>query len=214
MARTRGSLDADYALKRAAILNKLKPRLLEGSSQRISFSEMAAIAEISIPTLRHYFPTRSNVVAALLEQIGEEGRSYINLLAVEPNTGLKESLQAVGQIIENGIRRGQTIEIHGLGLNEGIGDTTIGPSYLASILEPTLQALEARLKIHIARGEISTCDVRFAALNFVAPLLVAWLHQGKLGGTEVRPMQIEALVAEQIAIFMKAYGVERPKRKN
>jgi len=206
MSRTKGSVDADYELKRAAILQRIKPRLLAGETRGISFSEFAALAEVSIPTLRHYFPTRSDVVAALLEFIGSEGKPYIGLLAETNFHEIKASLQEIGGIIQAGVRRGGTTSLHALGLTEGIGNATIGPSYLNSILEPTLQALETRLALHISRGEMQDCDVRFAALNFVAPLLIGFLHQDKLGGTVVRPMQMEMLLEEQITVFVKAYG--------
>jgi len=206
MARTKGAVDADYKVKRVGLLEKIKPRLMAGDTRTVSFREMAAIAKVSIPTLRHYFSSRSEVVSAVLEHIGTEGRPYIGLLATASPGALCESLQTVGKIIMAGVRHGQTVNIHALGLNEGMGDATIGPSYLNSILEPTLQALEERLAGHMQRGEMRKCDGRFASLNFVAPLLIALLHQSRLGGSEVRPLSIEKLLEEQISIFMKAYG--------
>jgi AcrR family transcriptional regulator len=209
MSRTKGAVDADYAIKRARILNKLRVRFMAGQSQGIRFSAMAKIAGVSIPTLRHYFPSRSDVLSALLQQLGEEGSFYVARFANGSSPSLEDTLKELGFGIKQGVNQGGTSGIHAMGLNEGLGDAKIGPSYLQSILEPTLQALETRLTKHIKKGEMKSCDVRFAALNFIAPILVAYLHQGKLGGTKVRPMQVDALVTEQIGTFVKAYGVEK-----
>lgn len=206
MSRPKGSVDADYQLKRAAILSRLKPHLMKPGSRGISFSAMAALADVSIPTLRHYFPRRCDVISGLLAQIGAEGQPYVRHLAEEEATDLRESLMGVGRFIAMGVQMGQVAQIHALGLNEGMGEPDVGPTYLTSILEPTLQAMEARLKLLISKGAMVDCEVRYAALNFVTPILIAYLHQGQLGGNCVRPMDIEGLISQQIATFVAAFG--------
>ena len=207
MPRPKGSVDATHPLKRTAILDGLRPHLLRPGSQDISFSAMAALAGISIPTLRHYFPRRGDVIAALLDRIGEEGKPYVARVANEAHDDLRESLLGVGRFMTEGVKSGQLSQIHAFGLNEGIGDTVVGPSYLSSILEPTLQAVEARLRRLIEKGAMRDCDVRFASLNFATPILIAFLHQGQLGGECVRPMDVEGLIRQQVETFVAAYGM-------
>ena len=68
-----------------------------------------------------------------------------------------------------------------------------GPAYLRMLLEPTLHSAEARIALHMARGEIGPCDVRVAAVELVAPVIVVLLHQRALGGSSVRPPRGGAL---------------------
>jgi hypothetical protein len=73
------------------------------------------------------------------------------------------------------------------------------------VLEPTLQALEHRLKNYVAQGVVVDCDTRHAALMLLSPLLLALLHQHDLGGTRCRPLAIPALIDEHVRVFVRAY---------
>ena len=77
--------------------------------------------------------------------------------------------------------------------------------YLNDVLEPTLQALEARLAGLVAQRAIVECDTRHAALMLLSPLLLALLHQRDLGGTRCRPLSIPALIDEHVKVFVRAY---------
>ena len=82
----------------------------------------------------------------------------------------------------------------------------IGPSYVDHLLEPLLQAVEARLEQHQQWGELGDHDLRFAALSLVSPVVLALLHQDGLGGQGCRPLDVEAFVVAQVNGFVRAYG--------
>jgi AcrR family transcriptional regulator len=205
MARTKGSQDADYTVKRAVLIQRLKEHLLESGSQRSSFSEMAAAAEVSIPTLRHYFRNRSGVVTAVLDDFHRAGARYIEQTG-NADLPFARSMEEAGETLLAGYRLGRLDRVHKLGLTEGMGEPDLGRAYLNAILEPALQAIEARLSKHQLRGEMKVdASPRHAALALVAPLLLGALHQKVLGGEDVRPMHLEDLARDHIRHFIRAY---------
>ncbi len=74
------------------------------------------------------------------------------------------------------------------------------------LLEPTLHSAEARIALHMAQGEIGACDVRVAAVELVAPVVVVLLHQRSLGGVSVRQLDVNAFLDEHVARFLRAFG--------
>ena len=120
---------------------------------------------------------------------------------VDLEASLKEFLSRV--VI--GWTRGFVGELHRIGLSEGLRNTRTALDYLNDVLEPTLQALEQRLKNYAAQGVIVDCDTRHAALMLLSPLLLALLHQHDLGGTRCRPLAIPALIDEHVKVFARAY---------
>lgn len=84
--------------------------------------------------------------------------------------------------------------IHRLGMTYGLSTPDFGPTYLTSVLEPTLRTAEARLARHVADGRLPPLDLRAAALSLVAPVVMSLLHQDTFGGTVTRPLDVEAFV--------------------
>jgi hypothetical protein len=81
------------------------------------------------------------------------------------------------------------------------------------VLEPTLQAFEQRLRVHAARGELDVAAdddaaLRAAGLAFLAPVLLALMHQHGLSGTVCRPLDVPQLVQMHVKRFVRAYGVK------
>ena len=99
-------------------------------------------------------------------------------------------------------------DTHRLGLGSGLGDGEVGPAYLDELLEPALQAFEARIQLHVDKGELRACNTRFASLNLLSPFLLAMLHQKELLGTNVRPMAVNDFIKEHVASFLRAYKPE------
>ena len=93
-----------------------------------------------------------------------------------------------------------------LGLQIGLGHATLGPAYVSELLEPTLQAFEARLALHVARGELHVADLRQAALALLGPIVLALLHQRELGGQRCRPLDLRRLAAAQLADFLQLHA--------
>jgi len=207
MSRLSGSRNADYEETRTKLLKLLRVRLLRTGSEKVSFRQMAEDVGVSVPTLRHYFVNRTAVVQEVLADLHRDGLPYIDE-ASRSELGLRGSLQQAADSILAGVRFGQMDKVHTLGLAEGLGDDKLGPSYLNSILEPALQALERRFEAHMSRGEMRAASTRDAALAFAAPMILATLHQTRLGGSCVRPLDLAEFAKNHVDAFVRAYRSE------
>jgi AcrR family transcriptional regulator len=171
-----------------------------------SFRDLARATGVGTPTLRHYFDDRDGVIAAVLESVAAEGARYLLMVSATPTAPLADSLGFLLTMVVRGLKSGLG-EVHALGLTAGLAHASLGPKYLDHILEPTLQAFEAHLAHHAARGALRTdVDLRLAALQLVSPLLLGALHQLELGGTRCRPLDLDALVEPHLASWLRAWA--------
>lgn len=204
MARKQGARSIGYDARRASLIAAMHARLVARDQSPPSMRELAAAAGVTMPTLRHYFGKRDDVIIAVLEAIGQAGAIHLAEAAMS-ELPFAESIDVALRHGLAGLRQGLT-EVHMLGLREAMGQQRIGPAYLHAILEPSLQAMEARLAAHQTRGEMRQGDARHAALALLAPLVLAGLHQTELGGDELRPLDLDALVADHAAAFVRGYA--------
>ncbi len=210
MGRPTGSRNPDFDATRTRLAAAALARLGAADGTRASFRELSAAAGVSVATMRHYFGTREGLIAAVLEMSNAAGQRYLLEVAAGPLGPVGESLAHVLGRIGEGFRRGGLAQIHAIGLSAGLREPALGPAYLQQVLEPTIEALEARLARHIARGELRVGDVRHLALSLLTPPLMALLHQHALGGACTRPLSYEAFCADHLAGFLRAYAVEAP----
>lgn len=215
MGRPGGARNADYLATRAALVKRLAKRLARPDGARASLRELATASKISVATLQHYFGDRAGVITAVLEAAHVAGTPHLTAVASANLGPLRASLEWFLQYLLLGLVDGKVAELHELGLAVGVRDDALGPAYLEHILEPTQQALEARLARHAAVGDLVPCDLRVAALALLAPVLVAVLHQHSLGGTRCRPLYLEGFVANHLDAFLRAYEQPRvtPRKK-
>lgn len=212
MSRPRGSRAADHEIKRRDLLTKMTTRLMRREVARPSLRDLAGAAEVTVPTLRHYFGDRQAVIDAVLADCLRVGREGLDA----QRTSDKPFAESIGIYADALIRALQAPrpvrlgDIFAVSLAEGFLDPDIGASALNHIVEPTLQVLEARLEDHMRRGEMIQTDARAAGLMLLSPLLVACLHQDQLNGTEVRPLSTQALATSVSEAFVRAYGVQVP----
>ncbi len=207
MPRPKGARDADYAVKRSALLRKLSARLIQLDDTRPSLRQLAIAAGVTVPTLRHYFGDREDLIQAVLEEIFIHGERYLERGA-EPYGDLGHSIRAflstLAEVMVEGPRLGDKIAIAFL---EGFYSKRLGPAALNCVIEPPLQAMEKRLAAHQARGELGDIDLRCAALMLVSPLVVACMHQQQMFGDQVRPLSFAPVIDFTVSSFMKAYGI-------
>jgi AcrR family transcriptional regulator len=205
MGRPAGSRNPDFETTRATLLRAARARLSEADGARASFRELSAAAGVSVATMRHYFGSREGVIAAVLAQWNKEGQRYLLEVATGPVGPVRSSLAWLLANVGEGFRRGLD-EVHAIGLSAGLREPALGPAYLREVFDPTLEAVEARLARHVARGELSAGEVRHMALALIGPPLLALLHQGALGGTHTRPLAYDRLCADHLDGFLRAYG--------
>ena len=156
MGRPRGSRNQGYEDRRTELTGRVVPRLLQPDGARVSMRELATAADVSVPTLRHYFGNRDGLLAAAMVQMGRLGAEHLQ------RTALEEVDQPLGPSLlwwANEFTLGWT---HGvgqlitMGLVTGAQNAEVGPAYVNEILEPTLQAVEARLGRRLVPAEKGT----------------------------------------------------------
>lgn len=206
MARAPGTRNADFEQTRAAMLAKVRARVLQPDGARVSFRELAAAAGVGTTTLRHYFGTRGGVLRAVLEATSMAGAPYLLMVTRPPVLPLRASLELLCGMVLRGMREGVG-EVHALGLASGLREPELGPAYLDFVLEPTQQAFEAHLAHHAATGALRPdADLRLAALQLLSPLLLAALHQRELGGHRCRPLDLDATLPAHLDAWMRAWA--------
>lgn len=208
MSRPKGSRDADHEAKRRELLAKMTLHMVRRDGGRPSLRELAAAAEVSVPTLRHYFGDRAHTVEAVLAECLRRGRPGLDA----QRSSAKRFDQSIADYAADlvlaltapkAVRLG---DVFAVSLAEGFLDPSLGPPALTHILDPTIDALQARLAEHVARGEMIATDLRAAAIVLVSPLLVACLHQQQLRGHVTSPLVMSELVDDVVAAFVRAYA--------
>ncbi len=207
MARTRGSLDEDHKVKRSALINHMIDRLARAGETKPSLRQLAEAAEVSVPTLRHYFGDRNGIVEAVFAEWHARGAPFL-AMAASPSGPLAQSLGDYLAMFVMANRDFGFAKILAVGLIEGLLHDAHGPVFLEGALDPMLDALEDRLRAHQQHGEIrADVDLRFASLSLLSPVLLLSLHQMQLFGAKHRPADVDQLVAHQVAMFVRAFAV-------
>jgi AcrR family transcriptional regulator len=202
-----GARNAQFEERRSALIAKARERLSLQTGEPPSFRELALAAGVSVTTLRHYFGSREALIKAVFEFYLVTGQRHLDRARAPEavDVDLEASLKVFLSRVVMGWTQGFVGELHRIGLAEGLRNTRTALDYLNDVLEPTLQALEHRLKNYVAQGVVVDCDTRHAALMLLSPLLLALLHQHDLGGTRCRPLAIPALIDEHVRVFVRAY---------
>ena len=207
MARTKGARNEGFEAKRTALIAALRDRL-RAVGPTPSFRELAAAANVSVPTLRHYFADRDGVVRAVMEDELAGGAAPGGPLeiAATPEGAFADSIRALLRHADDGFRYGGLTEAHAMGLAEGLTSEGLAADYLGLALDPTIDAFGARLRAHQEAGEMrADADPRAAAVQLLAPLFVARLHQDRLGGRDTAAIDMTAMLDQQSEAFVRGY---------
>jgi len=211
LPRPKGTRDADYDFRRSELLRGMSRHMMRRESPRPSLRELALAAGVSVPTLRHYFGARTQVVDAVFEECLKLGREGLDSQR-HSEKPFAESIRDYAHALVQALSARRDVRLgdfFAVGLGEGLLDMAVSRSTLRHILDPTTEVLESRLNSHIARGEMIETDVRAAALMLMSPLLIASLHQNQLRGDIERPMSLEAVADTISEAFARAY--QKPK---
>lgn len=203
MPRPRGSRHADYAQKRSALLRKLAVRLGALNQTRPSLRQLAEAAEVSVPTLRHYFGGRDAMVEGVLAEYRAMGEPFMRD-AAQPHGPFADSVREFLEALARGMSRGRLGDIFAMGFVEGLLNERLGPACLAELIDPALDALTVRLEAHQARGEMRAGDARHAALMLLAPMLLGWHHQEQMFGRTSSPLDMGRFLDDLAAAFVAA----------
>lgn len=204
MGRARGSPNANHEDKRLAMCRAMVPALLT-KGRPATLKELAEAADVSVPTLRHYFGDRDEVVQAILEQAHEDAAPHLAFGDVE--RPVDEAVAAHLMSLVDGWR-GSPLRSLVLGsITGGIDHPVLGPATVTHVLEPTTQSLEARLRHYQATGVLSAeLDPRHGALALLGPVILALLHQDDLSGARCRPLDVAPFIEDLVAAFVRAHS--------
>jgi AcrR family transcriptional regulator len=208
LPRTKGVKNADYEIKRRELLDRMLPRFARLDLEPPSLRQLAAAAEVTAPTLQHYFGDRTGVLAALLEEYRRSGEARLSMVA-QASGPFAASIRDFAHSFVFGLQAGSAVrpgDVLAASLREGLADRQISPFALTHIVDPAVDALAARLEEHAARGEMMRTDLHAAALMLLSPLLLAVLHQDQMNGRRSRQIGLAALADEISSAFVRAYA--------
>jgi len=206
MGRPVGSRNPDYEERRSQLALAASRALIDADGLPTSLSHVAREVGVSVPTLRHYFGDHDGVVQAAFDAVRRQGQVHIDALRDPGSLALADSVAMFVAELERGWSFGLG-EVFATGLTHGLRHGSRGPAMLESLVEPTLQALEARLQVHADRGELRDgADLRAAALALFAPAFVARLHQHELGGRACRPLEQPVFDTAHLEAWLRGWG--------
>lgn len=207
MGRPPGSRSRDHDARRQEIVARIAKRLSQRDAMHASYRELAQSAEVSLSMLQHYFGRREDVIAAVLDQARQDAEPYL-AHARQSLEGLAHSMTAFLAHLRLGFDSFGLGELHALALTEGLRNSVLGPKVVASLLEPSIEALTARLEAHQASGDMRPdSDARHAALMLLMPVIMLLLHQRELGGASTHPVDLDRFMADQVGAFVRAHGM-------
>ena len=213
MARTKGARNEGFEERRTALIAALRARL-RADGPPPSMRELAAAADVSVPTLKHYFASegltdREAIVRAVMEDElanGSEANGPLEIAAT-PSGPFAQSVRDLLQHADEGFAYGGLTDSHAVGLAEGGRSAALGADYLRLALDPTIEAFADRLRAHQANGEMrADADARVAAVQLLSPLVVARLHQDRFGGRDTNPLDLSAMLDQQAVAFVRGYA--------
>lgn len=206
MARTKGARNLDNDARRREMIERMRSRLGQRGAARASWRELAAAANVSLATLNHHFGRRDDVIRAILEANGSDGVEPLAVLAV-PKGDFADSILAAVNHLATGLQFGVG-EMVAIGLIEGLRQPGLGEVFVEESLEPIIAAMVHRLDAHQARGDMRRVDSRIAALQLVAPILLADLHQQQLGGAATHPLDMSKVIVGVAESFVRAHRLD------
>lgn len=206
MARSTGSVNRATPERRAELLARIRSRLYDRAAGPASWRELAAAAGVSLSTLTHHFGRREDVLRAVMADEHLHGAEPLATMA-QPSGPFAQSVRDALDHLAGGLIGAGLDWMIASGLAEGLGHPVIGPAFVDSLLEPMLQAVEARLAAHVAAGEMRGGAVRAAAIALAAPVIIAVLHQRPLGGEGVRPLAMDDLLDAHADAFVRGWTV-------
>jgi AcrR family transcriptional regulator len=206
MSRPKGSRDRGYETRQNALIVLARRHLSMPVGCNASWRDLAAACQVSVSTMNHYFANRATLIAAIIEHAEWEGAPYL-AIAARPSGLLADSILELATMLSRGFEKGMlALQV---GLAERFADEKVSASYLNHHLEPVLAAIAARFDAHIQRGEMKSASTRFAAIQFLSPILVAHLHQTALVGSADYPMAMAEFLEHHVDHFVRAHAPNR-----
>ena len=194
--------------RKSELLAILARTAIAERSAPVSLRQFAIRAGVSEPTLRHYFNDRQGVVIAIIGYFADGARDWLARSA-EPSKTVAEAVAGYAELAMEGSDTDIFAQAHAFALVESIHDPVVARAYLDTIIEPSLQAIEARLAPALDPDGAAPERVRHAALNLYASVLIAVVHQRLLRGAEARPLDMGRFFSDLTSLFTQGLRQER-----
>ncbi|AZU05031.1 hypothetical protein X907_2517 [Glycocaulis alkaliphilus] len=182
------------------LLDMLSVAAVADRSGPVSLRQFAIRAGVSEPTLRHFFKDRQGVVIAILHHFARQAGAWLALSASPADT-LETAVKGYLDLALQGFDNSLFVQAHAFALVESIHDPVVGRAYLDIVVEPSLQAIEARLGPSLDPEGHNPDRVRHGALALYSTMLFAILHQRLLHGDEARPLAMNAFFSDLVTLF-------------
>lgn len=213
MARTRGARNADYDEQRLSLARRVRARVMAPGGVRASMREFGEAAGTSVATLKHYFEDRDGLLRAVLESQHLDAAPYLAMASVPLAGDVRASLRGYLRGLKTAWFEHGVGVIQATSLAEGLTNPALGPTYVNHLLEPLLGTCETLLRRHVELGDLAPLEPRVAGLQFVAPVVLALLHQDSLSGAACRPLDLDAFFDAHVDAFLRAWPEARKTRR-
>lgn len=195
----------DYAEQRSTLARRVRDALGRDRGINASFRELASAAGTSVATLKHYFKDRDGLLQGVMENQRAEAAPYLAMSAQAKHGDVRGSLLRFLDGLSTAWFKYGVGRMYASTLALGLGNKSVGPSYVTHVLEPLLQAGESLLRQHQEREELVVADVRQASLMFLSPVVFALLHQDSLSGAQCRPLDLPRFLEAHVDAFLRAF---------
>jgi AcrR family transcriptional regulator len=201
-----------------ALARHVGKRLMGPEGLRASLRELATAANTSVATLKHYFGDRDGLMRAVMESHHVDSAPYLAMASTPIEGDVRASLLSYLDRLQQAWFKYGVGALQASALASGLSTRSVGPAYVNSVLEPLLMTIEARLRRHLELEELTPLDPRHAALQFLAPVVLALLHQDSLSGKSCRPLDLDRFFADHVEAFLRAYpplenGLRRVRKR-
>ncbi len=195
-------------VRRETILRVAAEIFLEEGYAAASMSAIAARLGGSKGTLYNYFPSKTDLFAAVMAAACFAHSEALFAAADDAET-VEQGLRGLGRGFLEFVLEDTTLAIHRVVVAEAHRFPELGQAFYESGPALSFNRLAAWLKVRMAAGELKPADPHVAATQFYA-LCKARLHAMRLWGLIDTPPreEIEAEVELALKTFLAAYGTK------
>ncbi|MEY3080863.1 MAG: hypothetical protein RJA94_848 [Pseudomonadota bacterium] len=165
--------------------------------------DVARRAGISKAGVYLYFKDKMSLLQALVNEMAGANVSVARGIAEQHQGPVGPLLSTILTFMARQLRDTRFPELLKVVISESRAHPDIGRLYLDSVIRQGLPLFEDLLRRGMARGEFRAIDPELAVKAMIAPMLLAAIWKTVLQPIGAEPLDIEALAAQHVDIFLK-----------
>ena len=165
--------------------------------------DVARRAGISKAGVYLYFKDKMSLLQALVNEMAGANVSVARGIAEQHDGPVGPLLATILTFMARQLRDTRFPELLKVVISESRAHPDIGRLYLDSVIRQGLPLFEDLLRRGMARGEFRAIDPELAVKAMIAPMLLAAIWKTVLQPIGAEPLDIEALAAQHVDIFLK-----------